>query len=491
MESFRTQPLHKKLFYLLVLCLPLGTRLYLNNPHEALYGSYNAYTGWEVYLIDIVIGLMIASWVGEKLRSPARAAPSGRQLYAGLFFFAIAIGLGIISLINAVYVDVALFRLVKLAEWAVVVWYVSSQHFSKRELLTIGFIFVGTMTWQCFLAWYQFVGQRSLLPGVWQRLLGESSLVPWGQAVSLVYIRGHKIMRPYGTFPHPNILAGFLVVSIIITFVLWLMYRKTNQRIGDVALVKRKFGDDTNKLWCAVQAVRVNTIVVVLLAVQLATLVITLSRTAWFVLGLLTLLVILLCKDIFTRAFPHLLKNMLVTLILGAIVLIPIIVWRVATLHESNAISLVARMQLNRFAWNMISHNPLNGVGIGQFVIRVRDFDMSGVFDDFVQPVHNVFLLLGAEMGIAAIIAFVGLIASLYILLIERIGKQGFNQVDSWCRAYTWILLFVLISCTVIMFFDHYLWTLEQGAVLWWVLVGMIAGLYDQSARGEKADRQR
>lgn len=68
-----------------------------------------------------------------------------------------------------------------------------------------------------FLAIWQFINQGSV-GGIWY-WLGERSFTKDTLGIANAVINGQYILRPYATFPHPNVLAGFLFVSISLLFI--------------------------------------------------------------------------------------------------------------------------------------------------------------------------------------------------------------------------------------------------------------------------------
>ena len=68
--------------------------------------------------------------------------------------------------------------------------------------------------WTSILAWMQFIKQGSI-GGAWY-WLGERSFNVFTPNIAKVFWE-ELILRPYATFPHPNVLAGWLVVTGLLT----------------------------------------------------------------------------------------------------------------------------------------------------------------------------------------------------------------------------------------------------------------------------------
>jgi O-antigen ligase len=139
----------------------------------------------------------------------------------------------------------------------------------------------------------------------------------------------------------------------------------------------------------------------------LAALVITFSRSAW-----------LSCALSLSVAWAVYLwwgeRHVLAwTLVLLAALLVPA-PWAVdvilARFTTAPAEVLTARFDQFQVALDVWSHHPLFGFGAGNYVYAMRAYSNQSHEEDAI--VHNVFLLLAAEMGLFGVVAFYGLIAA-------------------------------------------------------------------------------
>jgi O-antigen ligase len=124
-------------------------------------------------------------------------------------------------------------------------------------------------------------------------------------------------------------------------------------------------------------------------------------------------------------------------------------------------ISTMGRSWLTGQAIEMIHNHPLTGVGLGSFIIELARTSVKGAP---VEPVHNVFLLLFAELGVVGLIFILGL--SLVLVLKVIASKSPHSILASA----------VLVGLGTISLFDHYLWTLAPGRIMVGVTVGLWAG---------------
>jgi O-antigen ligase len=81
-------------------------------------------------------------------------------------------------------------------------------------------------------------------------------------------------------------------------------------------------------------------------------------------------------------------------------------------LLEDDYGSAESRIPMSLTAINLIADNPVFGVGHDNYTLRFHAYDASadGQTYRFVYPVHNAFLLLAAENGVAVLLAFCGIL---------------------------------------------------------------------------------
>jgi len=243
---------------------------------------------------------------------------------------------------------------------------------------------------------------------------------------------GLHILRAYGTLPHPNILGGF-------TFILLL---------GPIALFIRK--DKPNQF------------AALLIAPGISLLALTFSRSAW--LALIAFFLILILKSKYFNR--NQLTLLLVISILSAVfTLLPYRQFVQArttnTTSHSEEFSLIGRAWLNQEALQMIRERPLTGVGIGTFIIELSQRAGEGYI---IEPVHNIFLLSGAELGLPGFLLVIAIVISITLQIIKTKSPQAI------------LVSAILTGLGVISLFDHYLWTLAPGRMMLGLTLGLWAG---------------
>ncbi|PJF35824.1 MAG: hypothetical protein CUN49_08610 [Candidatus Thermofonsia Clade 1 bacterium] len=249
--------------------------------------------------------------------------------------------------------------------------------------------FCTPMTWQALIgalaagALVQSVvviGQMSLQDDLGLRALGELSLYAGRQGLSVLQAEGAHLLRPYGLSVHPNVVGGYLAVSLL-AMSAWL-FKATSA-------------------WRAV----VRAIAFVLSLIGLC---LTFSRAAWLAcLGAaLGLSIWLAWHKLWNRTALHraLKIGALSALILGifSVAYLPFLRARTGVGSESvEQISLAQRGIFIAFARQIIARYPIAGTGIGTFAWEARDLLVNSPYRGLLRAenVHSVPLLILSELG--------------------------------------------------------------------------------------------
>jgi hypothetical protein len=237
--------------------------------------------------------------------------------------------------------------------------------------------------------------------------LGESTIFSASLGASFVSLGGNQVLRAYGTFPHPNVLAGFALFSIV-----FLLFNKTS----------------------------IFTHLVYIFSLIL--LVLTFSRLH-IVLGIISIPIYL---NLFKRFKMN--KNIFSFIFLD----------RFANIFSGSDVSVSERMLLVKASFTEIAKYPF-GVGVSKFVKGMEDFvprTSSQIM--LLQPVHNIFLLLIAENGlvIGTILIALLLIQTVKKYVLGKLGIQGF---------------YTLLCILCVSMFDHYFLTIPQGIFMFFLLI--------------------
>jgi hypothetical protein len=169
----------------------------------------------------------------------------------------------------------------------------------------------------------------------WLWVLGERSFNVSTPGVATISVWGQELLRPYGTFSHPNSMGGYLAAVVVLLQKIQMSKSKLQKRLNVKALLG---------------------LGVILTASRVA--IVSLLIGGGWGLGA-------------GRAVN------------GAIIFSPE--------------SVEDRILLNQAAWRMFQDHPLTGVGPGQFIVALPKYLSGGRW--LLQPVHNIPLLLLAEFG--------------------------------------------------------------------------------------------
>lgn len=214
-----------------------------------------------------------------------------------------------------------------------------------------------SISWQSAVIILEFIFQKSL--GL--AFLGERSFDSSTTSIAHSQIFGSQFLRPYGTFPHPNVAAAYLIVSLIII----VMSQKTI-----------KFPK------------------IPLAAASIIALVLAFSKSA--------LLALFLAQFAIIKSARLLIIGIIISIIAGVII---------GHLNDSELASISERFILSQAALDIALKNPLFGVGSGNFILEAAKLNLTALSETrLLQPVHNLFLLILAENGVFGLLIFSALL---------------------------------------------------------------------------------
>lgn len=290
---------------------------------------------------------------------------------------------------------------------------------------------------QSLIALGEWVTQSSL--GL--QILGEWRFSVLTPGIAKVMIGTQEFLRPYATFPHPNVLGGVMGIAAVVN-----LQRRLN-------------------LFCFFLFSFI--------------LLLTFSRSAWFAYLVLLILTLFFWLRAEEKTFWQKLKVPKFPIFLSVILLIvltPLIWERFQSLQTIDQLSVERRVQLNLAAWEMIKKHPILGVGLNQFIPNLEKYVLISGPGRFLQPVHNVYLLILAEHGLLGFLVF-----SFFLLIIIKriIYKPSISNLQSQLSTLDppfsiFIPLIMLLGIFIISFFDHYFWTLQAGQLFFWLTIGLI-----------------
>jgi len=407
--------LERIFLFLVVLFLPTQLGKHVWPDFSFIYSLKIDYLSPTLYLWDILVVGLLAVWFLQK--------PVINKLALNLFlFFLLTQGL---SLLGASNVGAGLVRLEQYTLSGLFGVFVASQDFkalSRKIYLPLALGLIG----ESFLAILQFIKGGTL--GLW--ILGERSFTLSTPGIAKFDLQSYQFLRPYATFPHPNVLAGFILIGICIMH----QVLSGKKRLASLALI-----------------------------LSGVTVLLTMSRVA-ILAGVISLLL-----SVKRRWF--------VWVVLILLIASPILFTRFLSLFNFDNLTWLRREELLESAWQIFLQQPIFGAGLNNFIQAVAA-DLTIGPSRFLQPVHNIFLLALSETGL---VGFMGLISLMGFPILSSLRKQGSNKqsmIFNWIPAYAGMTVAggILLPWLIILFlgmFDHYFLTLPQGYRLLFLVWGL------------------
>jgi O-antigen ligase len=425
----------------LVFLLPLQTRWII--VPGLINGGYLEYLTYSLYATDIIFCLLLFFLAVKTTTVVTNKTEKKNYL---LIIINLLTFVALASVITATDKYLAIYKCLWLFAGISLFLLVRSKKFFSK--LTLIYSFLSGIFLQALLAIYQFVFQSSFS----SKWLGMAQHDPSIPGVSVIQNETHRWLRAYGGLDHPNILGGLLAVGILMVLGL---------------LVYRKYYDIPEK--------RKNIFLVVnyifLLSFGVA-LLFTFSRSAILatILGVLVLFVMELRKRKKETGKGELLKSITMGRLEKSMILIVAVIG--LTVLAFNSKLLFSRFddgnRLENISYNervagygqslmLIKQSPLLGHGLGNYTVALweKQFNHPAYY---FQPVHNVFLLVGGELGMVGLVIF---LIFLFYITKENIKKENILGIS---------LLALLLT---LMLFDHWLFSLHFGVLLFWLVLAV------------------
>ncbi len=360
----------------------------------------------------------------------------------------------VVSLVHAPARIVGVLGIVRLLQYILFFWYLRyrARRVMDPDLSALAFV-VGACG-QAALGIGQFVAQHDL--GF--RWIGETILQTnmHGVAVFLTDT-GDKVLRAYGTFPHPNILAAYLMTALWL--MVWLQLRHAPHNLAARAL------------WLSV------------FALLLVGMYLTFSRTiisVWWLSALIACAALWSTRvsngwhaitSLRQRARALVGVTIVATLAFG-VLLWPLVMARLTIASSDEAVQL--RIRYTRDALHsgtsFLASVNWTGVGIGNFTSWLAGYDRS-LPSYLVQPAHNIYALVYTELGAVGLVILVAWLVGILRSLWKNTATEPVLRVG---------LCLLVGSLMLIGSLDHFYWTLQQGRILWWMTLALAASTVER-----------
>ena len=434
---FKADFIFNSLAFILLLILPWQTRWIFQSIKIAdqtwEYGQLGLYA--SMILLIILLALYFANKAKNTSCHP-RVDGEGVLVLFILYLIILAF-FSPLSTLSFYYLGMLI-----LASLSILVWQKIKPAVFYAGLLASGAV-------QGVFVWYQMLMQTSPA-NKWFGLATHSAA---DLGTSVVQYDLNRMLRAYGSLPHPNILGGFLLFSLWAGIWWWLhLYSESKEESWQISKIKKH-------LWPLV-------VVLVSLILVLFALFFTFSRSAalaWFVsLAVLIFIAIFrkkfLALQIFTKAFL-----LSIAVLLAVNFLFPgAWVTRLKAQGDLEVRSLAERqLSFTQIDWHNYQQLALGqGLGTNTYIAYQKNNLSEQKLPPYVvQPIHNFYLLVLAEGGIITCLFL------LYFLFRAFLKKQ--------LQKPNLISLGILISVLLVSLLDHYLWTTWTGILLLFITLSL------------------
>lgn len=444
------------LFYALIFILPFSTGLVLASFSSVTEVSY---TQAIIYLSDFILVGLLIFWLGRTfIRHKGRRGAAFlaflrnflRLDWAYLLLPAFFV-LSFIAVLRAEVLGAAFYQLVKLLEFILLFFYLKnnfgrfSSQFTARVFITASLI-------QAALIYLQY-GREDLILERFSSVEG-------------LFLAPTNFLRAAGTFEHPFLLASFVGVAAFLVYFLVL------QRRFFFDLPNPEFLSTVREDITVRDSFRRIGLIIAFFVLVLA-MALTFSRSViliflvGFILFNLSLYLSKKTKPIFGLRVVYLMAIFLVVLILITFLLWPEFSSRFAF---GEILASPRNIIFDQMTVDILRNNPRFGIGPGNYVLH-----LANVRPDLpliqIQPVNNLYWLIGAEAGLAALI----IIFVFFVWVLFKLWRVGLSQDDARRKSVTWLLFWTLVFVLASAFFGHFFWTTQSGRLIFWLFLGISA----------------
>ncbi len=416
--------LEKLIFYVFLFSIPFQTRLIVWRWTQ----PFNEWTAGFIYATDVLIVSLLVLWLVRIIKHPKSFDPMTyhRLGRAGLLL-AVFFGVSMLSAFNSKIVGLSFYKLVKLAEFVLLYYYLRSNIGGVFNFRLAAAAIAASGFFQSIIAIGQYLKQGSL--GL--KIFGESPVGADIPNVAVFIADGQKYLRAYGATPHPNVLAAWLLLAIFAFYFLHLAVARGVIGRFFYGIVLFGFFFTFSRVIIGLWAL--SAVTAFLLAGQLRKRLGPLIATT------------LVVSAVFTLAFwPQVRSRLLVS-------------------FDEEAVT--QRAFYNRAASSITRANPFLGIGIGQFAPTLMS-QLKHYPAYFYQPVHNIYLLIASETGLVGLGVFLAFLLNLFWGAIKKSAAD---------RLPTFSFLFLPFAFLAIGIFDHFLWTSQQGSLILWLIFALIS----------------
>jgi hypothetical protein len=411
--------LSRILFFVLILLVPLNLGKHFELIDSYVWGILIDYLVPTVYLQDIILFFVILFWVLsgglKRFFSNSNKVLERKEVqFSILFVFSV-----FLSVLNSVRFIPSLYAYSRLVLYFFLFIYILLEIPVEDYFFKILRIFSFSIFLLSVLGIAQYLSGGSVFDNY--LILGEQPYSASTFDVAKKSFLGRSVIPSYGLFRHPNVFGGYLSILLV-----WI-----------ATFVKKR------KQFLAV------------FVLGTISLFFTFSIISWgvFIFGLL--LHLFFQKDPVNIIIKKRFTMWLVFLTAFLILIMPL----VRLFENSEDPSVFRRMNFARASYRMITDYPLFGVGWNNSTALMDEYNYETRDVRFVQPVHNIFLLVFSESGIFSF--------GLFIVFLYFSGRRLINS------RYFHLFLISFLQIILLGSFDHYFLTINQTLLLFWIIFGL------------------
>lgn len=427
----KLEVIQKLLLVILILILPWNLGKHIDGIYSFVDGFFIPYLIPTIYLQDVlVVFLLVLGFFSRRFVPPPTLQTV--VVLRLLFLFVIACFL---SMFYSGRVVPSVYILARLLLYLLFFIFSARLFIDLSVRRAVAFIVILNILLLSVLGVVQFCKQASVFSNY--LYFGEQPYSAYTAYIAKESYGGIAKVPPYGTFMHPNILAGFLVVLITLA----------------VGCVYRRLAKGGWQTWLL--------IVTIVVSLGLYVLYLTKSYTAWAVLLMGAAL-------LRVKLAPIGVVLLGVAVVLFGL-LFPVYKTQIGAFLPGNTVlsqlSAGRRSDLLLASYKMFLVKPLHGWGINSFTYSFEPYYNRRDVVRFLQPVHNVYALILSEVGLFGMLIFIS--ATFYpIYYSARYGNYLYSVI---------LLQMIFLSS-----FDHYFFTIHQTYLLF-ILTLMLTLTYTKS----------
>ena len=413
--------LSKKIFFILIFLIPINL-----GKHFEIFSSYVGgvlvdYLVPTIFVQDILILLVVLFWLFsggfKKLFSTKIELFEKKEIQISfLFIFSLFIStLVSVRFIPSFYAWLRMLVYYLFFIYTLLEINVEDNYFKILDITSTSVFLIS------LLGITQFINQGSVFNNY--LILGEQPYSAGIFGIAKEYIFGRSLIPAYGLFRHPNAFGGYLAITLS-----W--------------------------LFCFIKK-RKSYFVSFLLG--LIAIIFTFSYVSWFTLIFGIVFHLIFSKN--PQKIRKYKKSAVVVVLTIFLFSLSLPVLRMLNLNFEGNRSVTRRIDFTSASYRMIKDNFLFGVGFNNFTVFVDKYNYDSSDLRFSQPVHNIFLLIFSESGIFGFLLFISLV--------------GFSLKRLVNSSYFHVFLISLLQIVLLGSFDHYLFTMHQTLLLFWIIFGL------------------